>query len=211
MFVVFEWVDASWKTTQLKNIVDYLQKRWKSFDVYDFPQYDKQSSFFVKEYLSGNFWGIQEVSAKQASIFYALDRFYSKKNIIESLKNKEYVLSNRYTSSNIVHQTIKLKDKTKEDEFIQWLKDFEYNVLWVPKPDKVLFFDMHIDIAWELNKNRWNGSWRDIHEKDYDYLKECYFTSLSVAKKLNWDIIKCYEWKRPYSINEIFQKILKYF
>jgi thymidylate kinase len=54
MFVVIDGVDASGKTTQLNLLTKYLDKINKSYDIYDFPQYNKQSSFMVKEYLSGN-------------------------------------------------------------------------------------------------------------------------------------------------------------
>ena len=79
MFIVIDGVDASWKTTQLALLKEKLDKLEKTYDVYDFPQYDKPSSFLVKEYLAGNLWNLNEISAKQASLLFALDRFYAKK------------------------------------------------------------------------------------------------------------------------------------
>lgn len=37
MFIVIEWVDASWKTTQVNLLKEYFKKNKKSFDTYDFP------------------------------------------------------------------------------------------------------------------------------------------------------------------------------
>ena len=209
MFVVIDGVDASWKTTQLKLLTQKLDQMWKTYDVYDFPQYDKPSSFMVKEYLSGKLWNLDEITAKQASLLFAVDRFYAKKDILKSIAEKDFVLSNRYTTSNIVHQATKLSDPAKQKEIIDFIEEIEYEVLGLPKPDKVIFLDMHIDIAWELNKKRWGGAWRDIHELDYDYLKNSYFRALNLAKTMWWDIVTCYENNQPLSVDKINEKILE--
>ena len=209
MFVVIDWVDASWKTTQLELLTKELNKLWKSYDIYDFPQYDKPSSFLVKEYLNWNLGDLNEITAKQASLLFAVDRFYSKNDILKSIKTKDFVLSNRYTTSNIVHQATKLQNKKEQEEIIRFIEEIEYDILWLPKPDKVIFLDMHIDIAWELNKKRWWWTWRDIHEKNFEYLKNSYYRALDIAKSMGWDVVKCYENNKPLSIEEINKKILK--
>jgi len=204
MFVVIDGVDASWKTTQLNLLVDYFKKTWKSYDIYDFPQYDLPSSFFVKEYLS---WKFENVTPYQASLFFALDRYYVKDKLVNSIKNKDFVLSNRYTTSNIIHQATKNPDI--QDDIINFIEKIEYDILRLPKPDKVIFLDMHIDIAWKLNLQRWWWKWRDIHEQNYDYLKQCYDLSLNLAKKFNWEIVKCYDNDKPLSVDVIHEKVKK--
>jgi thymidylate kinase len=58
----------------------------------------------VKEYLEGKF---SDVTPQQATLFYALDRFFVKDKLLNSIKQKDFVLSNRYTTSNIIHQATK--------------------------------------------------------------------------------------------------------
>ena len=207
MFIVIDWVDASWKTTQLKLLTEKLDKIWKTYDVYDFPQYEKESSFLVREYLNWNLGSLNDITAKQASVLFAVDRFYAKNDILNSLKTKDFVLSNRYTTSNIVHQATKLENPEQQKEIIDFIESLEYEILKLPKPDKVIFLDMHIDIAWELNKKRWGGQWRDIHELDYEYLKNAYYRALNLAKEKKWEIIKCYEWNSPRSLEQIHNEI----
>ena len=209
MFVVIDGIDASWKTTQLNLLTKYLDKINKTYDIYDFPQYNKKSSFMVKEYLAWNLWNLNEITAKQASLLYAVDRFYVKNNILKSIKEKDFVLSNRYTTSNIVHQATKLENIEEQDEIINWIENIEYETLWLPKPDKVIFLDMHIDIVWKLNNERWWWQWRDIHELDYNYLKKSYLRALEIAKKLNWTIVKCYENDKPKNLETIHTEIKK--
>jgi len=204
MFVVIDGVDASWKTTQLNLLVDYFKKTWKSYDIYDFPQYDLPSSFFVKEYLA---WNFKNTTPYQASLFFALDRYYVKDKLVNSIKNKDFVLSNRYTTSNIIHQATKNPDI--QDDIINFIEKIEYDILHLPKPDEVIFLDMHIDIAWKLNLQRWWWKWRDIHEQNYDYLKQCYDLSLNLAKKFNWEIVKCYDNDKPLTVDVIHEKVKK--
>jgi len=209
MFVVIDGVDASWKTTQMDLLKKYLDKIGKTYDDYDFPQYDKESSFMVREYLAWKLWNLDEVTAKQASLLYAVDRFYVKNDIKKSLKEKDFVLSNRYTTSNIVHQATKLEDEKEQEDIISFIENIEYDILDLPKPDKVIFLDMYIDIAWELNKKRGWGQWRDMHELDYEYMKNSYLRAIKLAKKLGWTIIKCYENDKPRSLEDIQKDIQK--
>ena len=210
MFVVIDGVDASWKWTQLELLKEKLSSMWKTFSTYDFPQYEKESSFLVREYLSGALWKLDEITPKQASLLYAVDRFYVKNDILKDIKEKDFVLSNRYTTSNIVHQATKQETEQWQNDIISFIEEIEYDILNLPKPDKVLFLNMHIDIAWELNKKRGWWSGRDIHELDYEYMKNSYYRALEVAKKLGWIIIKCYnDDKTPKTPQQINQYILK--
>jgi dTMP kinase len=101
-----------------------------------------------------------------------------------------------------------LDNKKEQDEIISWIEDLEYNILWLPKPDKIIFLDMHIDIAWKLNEKRWWGSiWRDIHEKNYEYMKKAYFRAIDIAKRKWWIIITCYENDQPKTLQQIHENI----
>ena len=50
------------------------------------------------------------------------------------------MLSDRYTTSNAVHQACKLPPEQRED-FLRWLADFEYGKLGLPEPDLVLWME----------------------------------------------------------------------
>jgi len=68
----------------------------------DFPRYGEPSSYFVQKYLNGEYG--DSIDAKASSLFYALDRFDALRGKDNDLKNYDYILSNRYVSSNMVHQ-----------------------------------------------------------------------------------------------------------
>ena len=73
MFIVIDWLDGSGKWTQVKLLEENLKKLGKKVKVLDYPRYWEKSAFFVEKYL--NWWYGKNITAKQASIFYALDRF----------------------------------------------------------------------------------------------------------------------------------------
>src|SRR2546423_12717689 len=124
-FIVLEGTDGSGKTTQFKKLIDRLEKEHE-VTTFDFPQYAKPSSYFVKEYLNGRYGTLAEVGPYRASIFYALDRFDVGREISKWLKEDKIIVSNRYVSSNMGHQGAKIKDIKERKEYFKWIDQFEF-------------------------------------------------------------------------------------
>ena len=98
--------------------------------------------------------------------------------------------ADRYTSSNMVHQSVKLGDTDEQQAYLDWLGDLEFNKLGLPEPNQVIFLDMPPAYSLKLIKDRQNkitgGDDKDIHERDTAYLERVYRTSLLLADKLGW-------------------------
>ncbi len=69
-FIVIEGTDGSGKGTQVKALVERLQREGYNVAAFDFPQYDKDSSYFVREYLNGNYGSAESVGPYTGSIFF---------------------------------------------------------------------------------------------------------------------------------------------
>ena len=153
--VVIEGLDGSGKSTQLDLLYENLKKHGIECRAVSFPDYDNPSSTLVKMYLNGNFGtNPNDVNAYAASVFYTVDRYASyKAKWGEYYKNGGTVVSGRYTTSNAVHQASKLNEDKWED-FLSWLYDFEYNKIGIPKPDKVIFLDMPVEVSQKLLTKR---------------------------------------------------------
>src|SRR5947209_1104297 len=104
-FIVIEGTDGSGKTTQLNLLVERLRKEKKKIETADFPQYDNFSGAFVAKYLRGEYGTADEVGPYRGSIFYAVDRYDKSFEIRKWLEAGKIVLSNRYVSANMGHQT----------------------------------------------------------------------------------------------------------
>lgn len=212
MFIVIEGLDASGKGTQSKILEDYLKNQGHSVFGISLPNYDDDSSALVKMYLNGEMGtNPDDVNAYAASTFYAVDRYASyKKYWYKEFENSDYLIANRYTTSNCCHQMTKL-DKSQWDSFIDWLYEFEYNKLGIPKPDLVIFLDMPVEVSQKLLMKRYSGdeNKKDIHENNVEYLYRCREAALYSAQKLNWTVIPCSANNEPRLIEDITKDILK--
>lgn len=204
--IVIEGLDGSGKSTQTELVLKYLED--KGIDVHQIklPDYGSESSALVRMYLGGEFGSKPtDVNAYAASSFYAVDRFA---NFVTKWKDDyesgKVILADRYATSNAAHQMTKL-DKSDWDEYLLWLEDFEYDKIGVPKPSLVVFLDMPVEISQKLMTSRYHGDEgkKDVHEADVSYLLACREAGMYAAKKLGWNIVKCYEGDEPRAIDDI--------
>ncbi len=209
--IVIEGLDGSGKSTQLELLPQNLLKNGIESQTVSFPDYDSDSSALVKMYLGGKFGKKPgDVNAYAASLFYAVDRFASYKTTWGDYYNQNGVIvSGRYTTSNAVHQTSKMAESEWQD-FLDWLYDLEYNKVGIPKPDKVIFLDMPIEVSQKLLSGRYKGdeAKKDIHESDTAYLDQCRKAAMFTAKYSGWTIIPCAIDGEPRSIEDISKDIL---
>ena len=210
--IVIEGLDGSGKSTQIELIKKNLESKGMNYKQIKLPDYDDPSSTLVKMYLAGEFGNKPtDVNAFAASSFYAVDRFANFKRHWKNEYDDGYViLADRYTTSNCVHQCSKL-DESEWDSYIEWLYNYEFNQLMIPKPDLVIFLDMDPAISQKLMSGRYKGdeSKKDIHEKDVEYLAKCRKAAFYSADKLDWKVVKCYEGDAPLPIETIAETISK--
>ena len=208
MLIVIDGLDGCGKSTQL----DLLKEKITGAHFITFPYYNTNSGKIVTDYLNGVFnENDPEISAYSASAMYAVDRYTSYKTHWEKLyKSGSPVISARYVTSNAIYQMTKL-DKSEWDKYLDWLYDFEYGKLGIPKPDKTIFLDMPIEISQKLLSERYDGdeNKKDIHEQNVSFLKACRESALYVANRDCWDIIPCNNGNDPRTIEEINHDLIK--
>ncbi|MBE7012719.1 MAG: thymidylate kinase [Ruminococcaceae bacterium] len=212
--IVIEGVDSSGKATQTELLHKNLCQKHSNVRKVSFPNYDSPSSAIVKMYLNGSFGDdAGSVSPYTASSFFAVDRYASVNGEWKDIFGGDgIVIADRYTTSNMVHQAAKIENSADKDAFLDWLYDFEYNKLALPKPDLVIFLDMPVEYACELMKNRKNkidgGDVKDIHESDAEYLTKSYNNAVAVAEKYGWHRIFCAADGKVRTIEDISREIL---
>ena len=149
------------------------------------------------------------VNAYAASTFYAVDRFASyRQDWGEYYEQGGLILSDRYTTSNAVHQTTK-EPPEKRQAFLHWLYDFEFRKMGLPVPDAVVFLDMAPEVANRLIAARAEktGAREDIHERDKAYLARCHAAYLALAEKYGWARIPCSEGSAPRPVAAIHEDV----
>lgn len=193
--IVLEGADGAGKSTQFRALTRRLQQEGQTHSTVDFPRYGKPSARMAEYYLQGGFGSDPNiVNPYAASSFYAIDRYTSwmEDPWGEAYRADGLVLSDRYTTANIVHQAPKLSPQ-EQLPFSEWLFEFESSKLGIPKPNLVIFLDLPTEVAMQRLRQReaQTETKGDIHELDEPYLRACRETTLRIAAHLNWHVISC--------------------
>ena len=165
-------------------------------------------------YLEGKFGNNPlEVNPYPISTMYAIDRYASFKENWEEFYNKNgIIITDRYVTSNMIHQGSKILDKEERRKYLEWLCELEYEKIQVPRADMTIFLNMPIDKSMELMANRKNkitgNDKKDIHEENKKYLEISYNAACEISKKYHWNVINCIENGNLSTIEEIQSKIL---
>lgn len=208
--LVVEGLDGSGKSTQVSLLKAKLESDGTSVRQIKLPDYDDPSSTLVKMYLGGEFGkNPEDVNVYAASSFYAVDRYASfRRHWQKDYENGTLILADRYTTSNAVHQAVKLPESAWEN-YLSWLADYEYNKLGIPAPDAVIFLDMPVAVSQKLMTARYNGeeAKKDVHEANVSYLNACRKAALFAASKLGWYVVPCADGDEPLPIAQIHARI----
>ena len=208
--IVIEGTDGSGKSTQFRLMTEHLQQDEVSFKRIVFPRYQEESSALIRMYLGGQFGDKPEsVNAYAASSFYAVDRYASfKMDWGQWYLDGGLVVSDRYTTSNAVHQTSK-EPEAKQKEFLRWLYELEYEKLGLPRPDLVIYLDVPTAFTEQMMRSREasTGTHADIHEKDTSYLATCRKVGRAAAEFYGWTVIDCVKDGQMRSIEDIHEEI----
>ena len=211
--IVIEGTDGSGKSTQFRLLSERLEQEGISFKHLVFPRYSEESSALIRMYLGGQFGSNpSDVNAYAASSFYAVDRYASYKMDWGTwYEQGGLVLSDRYTTSNAVHQASKEPEENRK-AFWSWLYDFEYDKLGLPQPDLIIYLDVPTDFTEKLMRGRESatGTKADIHEKDMQYLATCRQTGRSAAEFYGWTVISCVKDGQMRTIEDIHQEIYRH-
>lgn len=211
--IVIEGTDGSGKSTQFRLMSERLEKDGVTFKHIVFPRYQEESSALIRMYLGGQFGTHPEdVNAYAASSFYAVDRYASyKMDWGKWYEDGGVVLSDRYTTSNAVHQASK-EQVQKQAEFLKWLYDFEYGKLGLPRPDLIIYLDVPTDFTERMLRHREQdtNTQADIHEKDMQYLATCRKTGRTAAQYYGWTVIQCVKDGTMRSIEDIHEEIYRH-
>ena len=208
--IVIEGTDGSGKSTQFRLLSEHLQKDNVAFKHLVFPRYSEESSALIRMYLGGQFGSKPtDVNAYAASAFYAVDRYASyKMDWGQWYEEGGLVLSDRYTTSNAVHQASKEEGENRK-KYLGWLYEFEYEQLGLPRPDLTIYLDVPTDFTEKMLRGREaaTNTKADIHEQDMQYLATCRNCGREAAKFYGWKIIECVKDGTMRTMEDIHQEI----
>ena len=211
--IVIEGTDGSGKSTQFRLLTQRVQEAGYEFQKLVFPQYAEESSALIRMYLKGEFGtSPSDVSSYAASAFFAVDRYASYKKVWGKwYEEGGLVLSDRYTTSNAVHQASK-ESPENQKEFLRWLYEFEYDKLGLPRPDLTIYLDVPTDFTEKMMRRREadTNTSADIHEQDLTYLATCRRSGKAAAEYYGWKVIPCVRDGEMRTIEDIHEEIYRH-
>ena len=210
--IVIEGTDGCGKQTQTERLYNKLVELGYNVKRQSFPNYSSPSSEPVKMYLGGQFGNSDtSLDAYQASVLFAVDRLCTYKQDLQSFyENGGIIIFDRYVESNMLHQAGKISDPVQADKYCDWLDELEFDVLKLPRPNKIIFLDVPVEVSIKLAHDRGQlkaNTPKDIHEQNPDHLLHAYNSGKRMSKKYNWNVVNCVQDMSLRSIESIAQDV----
>ena len=195
--LVIEGTDCSGKETQAKMLMEKLKNENYKVAEMSFPVYEKPTGKIIggpylgKPHICETWFpeGPVNVPWKVASLYYAADRLYHLKELLKLKEENDFLILDRYVFSNMAHQGGKIQDNSERQKAYNFLEELEFNLLGLPRPDKVIFLHMPFEYAAIIKKERLEAL--DGHEKDEHHLRQAEKVYLELAKLYNFITIEC--------------------
>lgn len=184
--IVIEGIDGAGKTTQARLLFKRLRRERRNAKLIHFPQY-RVNVFgrLLREFLDGKHGDPSSVDPYLASALYAADRFEAKEKLLSWLRDGAIVICDRYVSASLMHQGGKLRGSAERARFFTWLKEVEYRVFGLPKPDIIVYLSLASSLARGLLKKK------DGVERSARYNRNSSEAGRELARKEKWTTIQC--------------------
>jgi dTMP kinase len=177
MLIAIEGIDGCGKGTQTRLLVERAAARGLEFATFSFPRYGTNAyAQTIARYLNGEFGDVNSVPPEFAALLYAGDRLAARDELTTACDAAHAVICDRYVPSNLAHQAAKLP-ASRRGEFIRWLCGIEYGIHRLPRPDRVVYLKLPVELAARLVQQKARRAYTplsaDIHESDTAYLRAC--------------------------------------
>lgn len=93
---------------------------------------------------------------------------------------------------------------------MEWLSEFEYERLRIPKPDMVIYLNVDVAVSQQRMNERYDGEAdkKDIHERNVNYLKKFRENAEYCGQKMGWKVVECCAGGKMRSIEAIYKEII---
>ena len=217
--IVIEGLDGAGKATQAKILSERLvAEGYKVFSL-DFPQYKNNiGGKLLYEVLKSEIaskYNFVNLDPKLASMPYSIDRYESQSVIEQAIKENDFVILDRYTSANVLHQGAKMKTDEEKIEYVDWLYNIEFKLFKNPIPDIIILLTIPVDISMTRASVRGDAAndKADVVESDLNYMTNSYNSAIFFAKKLDWKVIDGMQNNKERTVedinNELYRHVIK--
>ncbi len=158
--ICIEGSDGAGKNTQTNLLLQVLNKNKIKTEMISCPFYECPTAYGITHIIRDDGVqnyndGIRYVKAAAYAMNRAINIFdKSNEKLNDVLNNGGVMLCDRYTPSNILHIASILDTEEEVNECINFIEDLEYNKFKLPKPDIIIFLDVHPEVSLKNIDNR---------------------------------------------------------
>lgn len=199
--LVIEGTEGSGKETQADLLVRRLNEMGEKAVKMRFPMYDTPTGKIIYEHIlnkDGNSYFDEEVDPKALSLYYAADRVNNIGKINELLDNGVHVVLDRYVESNMAYQASKFEDIKDRVNMIFWMEQLEFNLLDLPRPDKVIFLFLPYQYRPLVG---------EVADSKYHNIEMTYHL---LSRRYDFGVVSCVNDDKLKDINSISDEVLEY-
>lgn len=165
-FIAFEGIDGAGKSTQIDLLARKLESQGITTKVLHFPRTEEPVvGELVAMFLRGELGGLDTVHPRLVALMFGVDRLMAREELEELIEKGIFVISDRYTYSNIAFQAAKLKNKQEKERLCRWIEELEFGRFRIPKPDLSLYLRVPSSHILDVL-----GSDRRTRDRDRTYL-----------------------------------------
>ncbi len=197
ILIDIEGGDGSGKGTQTKLLVARLEKEGRAMVSFSFPRYyESRAGKLIGELLAGKHGDFMSMPPYVSALPYAMDRAGAAATIQQALEAEHIVVCDRYTPSNMAHQSAKLP-KDEQGALADFIEGLEYGDLSIPRPDVVIYLSVPTDISSELVTKKAERGYlgtsggRDQAERNLPHQDRARAAYMRLASEKGWHVVEC--------------------
>ena len=182
-FINLEGGDGSGKKTQTELLVKYARELGLTVGTESYPRYSEPVAEPISRFLNGRYGNPHPALA---GLPYSIDRLLGSAAIQEIIAQENSIfITDRFTSSNLGHNGAKFDTPEKRQEYFEFVRNFEHEVLGIPKPDLNIILLVPPEVSQQnIDKKaarNYTDKKRDMHEADVQHLAKAYESYLALA------------------------------
>ncbi len=152
--IVIEGLDGSGKQTLTRRLCAQARSNGSTVAVLAFPRYGVDvHADLVRDALYGRLGDLSD-SVYGPALLFALDRRAAAPQIRELLQRNDFVLLDRYVSSNAAYGAARLGAPDVDTDFPQWVRELEIDRFDLPRPDRQILLATGVELSGERARGR---------------------------------------------------------
>lgn len=164
--IVIDGMDGTGKETQSKLLYNKIKESNDKVELFSFPNYENESSYFVRKYLHEGYCKDIDNTLLHC-MFYSIDRCITYNEEIKRKYEEGYtIIFDRYYISNVIYNLHLLDTMNRKYNFCNYIAEIETKMLGLPIPNITIILASNPDVSSKLLDKRYDNDQnkRDIYE-----------------------------------------------